>query len=141
MFEKLHKAVRNIHTNLPKVANIAIQNNARFIIEKNEEQLDMGILSTGKPIIPEYSASYKQSEKKPNWNPNLKKTGSFRDKFHLNIKSDGIFISSLDSKTGKLKEKYSGDIFGLTVSNSDEVFRDGILPDIRAFIIDELQVL
>ena len=141
MFEQLHKAVRNIHTNLPRVADIAIKTNARFIIEKNEEQLDLGILSTGKKIIPEYSPGYKQRKRKPNWNPNLDDTGAFRSRFHVNVKSDGIFVSSLDSKTGKLKEKYTSDIFGLTVKNGNEVVNDGILPDIRAFIIDELQVL
>jgi len=132
--ELLLKHATNIVNNLPRVTDIAVKKATGKMLDANEKQLDEGILSTGQPVVPEYSPGYKRRKNKPNWNPNLKDTGAFRRSFYVNVRPDELFFGATDSKTGKLTDKYSSDIFGLTQKSSEEVFQAYVYPPPLEFI-------
>jgi len=136
--ELLLKHANNIIDNLSRITDISVKKATGKMLDANEKQLDEGILNTGQPVVPEYSPGYKRRKNKPNWNPNLKDTGAFRRSFFVNVTTENLTFNATDSKTGKLTDKYSSDIFGLTEKSSEEVFQAYVYPPVLDFITKSL---
>lgn len=100
------------------------------IIDLNTSQLEVGRDSLGE-MLDTYASSnyaiYKKSigSQAPLGIPNLKLEGDFYRGFICNAERGDIVITSRDSKTGKLKEKYGDDIFGI-----EKGLKDILLPHI-----------
>ena len=87
-----------------------------------EQQLYLGIDSTG-ASLGEYAPStivYKKRKNQPTDRVTLKDTGDFYN-FDIIIDEDGFIITSFDSKTSKLVDRYGNDIFGITDENFEAV--------------------
>jgi hypothetical protein len=132
--ELIIKAFDTIIRDLPRVTEISVKKATGKMLDANEKQLDQGILNTGQPIVPEYSPGYRRRKNKPNVNPNLKDTGAFRRSFFVDVRPTELFFNATDSKTGKLKDKYSNDILGLTEKSAEDVFQAYVYPPIFDFI-------
>ena len=121
-----------------------VEENKEYIADLNTSQLEKGKDSNDENISPDYLmpeyAQLKMSmgSQAPLGIPNLKLTGEFHEGFFAEPGKDGgIFISSTDSKTGKLTGKYGNNIFGLTTkSNAD--LKTVTLPNFLTKIRDEL---
>lgn len=98
-----------------------VEENKEYIADLNTSQLEKGKDSNDENISPDYLmpeyAKLKMSmgSQAPLGVPNLYLEGNFYEGFYSEPGKDGgIFISSKDSKTGKLTKKYGTNIFGLT---------------------------
>ena len=103
----------------------AMQKNKEAILDLNREQMQHGKKSNGSEITPAYTPftiNEKIKKGQPYGNVTLKDTGSFQDKMELEAKRTKYTITSLDSKTPDLMDKYGEDIFGLTVSGKKEAW-------------------
>lgn len=97
----------------------AASSNTEELADQNVINLDSGLLSTGKNISPKYEtdayANFKKSiGSKVSPTPNLKLTGDFHSGVFAKSQGDKIMFGSSDEKEGKLQDKYSADIFGVT---------------------------
>jgi len=106
----------------------------RAIVENQEEILDLNIaqLESGKDsndaYLDEYEYdSYAKMKKGPPYNskaplgiPNLRLEGDFHEGFIMEPDGDDFNITSTDSKTDRLRDKYGDDIFGLNKRNIGE---------------------
>jgi len=84
----------------------------------NVEQMNEGILSTGKKITPKYSANY--AKRKGFTTPNLNDEGDFHSGVFVETKQDYFVFDSTDYKTSKLEIKYSHEIFGIAPKNEQK---------------------
>ena len=97
-----------------------VEENKEYIADLNTLQLAVGKDSNDKSLYPYASDDYAKYKKAigseaPLGTPNLKLTGDFWEGFEAKADKDAnVFITSTDSKTGKLKQMYDDDIFGLT---------------------------
>jgi hypothetical protein len=113
------------------------------IIDKNREQLMDGFDKEKKRLKKYASAAYAAKKNKRNpspgyWNPDLYDKGGFQNSMKLNIQSKNMYeITSTDSKTPDLKEKYGDTIFGLTTDNKEDVKYEIINPGLVAHIKKE----
>jgi hypothetical protein len=113
------------------------------IIDKNREQLMDGFDKEKKRLKKYASAAYAAKKNKRNpspgyLNPDLYDKGGFQNSMKLNIQSTNIYeITSTDSKTPDLKEKYGATIFGLTTDNKEDVKYEIINPGLVAYIKKE----
>jgi hypothetical protein len=121
-----------------------IEENKEYIADLNTSQLEKGKDSNDENISPDYLypeyAKLKMSmgSQAPLGVPNLKLTGEFHEGFFAEPGKDGgIFISSKDSKTGKLTKKYSTNIFGL-MDKSKADLKTVTLPNFLTKIRHEL---
>lgn len=119
-YESVRQMAANVANNLINKNKANIARSTPDILKANEEQMDSGILSTGKRITPEYAPSYRK--KKGFVYPNLKDTGAFRNAMYVDLKPKTFSIWSTDSKTNDLVDKYTRDIFGLTEAHGVEIF-------------------
>lgn len=94
-----------------------LEDNSEFLVEENIESLDEGKYpQSGDFIEPPYSpVTVKIKEEKGQQTDfvNLEDTGEFKADMLANVGSDFVEIDSTDSKSGKLKEKYGDQIFGI----------------------------
>ena len=91
------------------------------IASANRRQMFEGKRADGSFIVPEYAPATivrKQKKGQPTDRVTLKDTGSFYSKIFVTIASRNVFISSSDSKTGKLTGKYGERIFGISDESS-----------------------
>ena len=89
--------------------------------------------------MPEYAQlKISMGSKAPLGTPNLNFEGDFYEGIYSEPGKDGgIFISSTDSKTGKLTGKYGTNIFGLTAKSKTE-FKTVSLPGLLTKMKHEL---
>lgn len=95
-----------------------IRDYSKQIIDLNQDQLQKGKNSQGKPLGKYVSKSYAKYKKKlnPRGVVDLKLTGKFYDSFFVQAQKFPVFVDAKDSKTPKLKKKYEF-IFNLTPHN------------------------
>jgi hypothetical protein len=114
------KAATLIATNIVAENEKNIKAAVPEMIRLNHEQLDEGILNTGKQIEPEYSPSY--ANFKGFDIPDLNLTGAFRRGWDVVVDDKELLFGSNDEKTKRLVDKYTVEIFGLTKENAEFVF-------------------
>ena len=64
----------------------------------------------------------------------LKDTGAFYEGFKVVANSEGFYVTSDDSKTEKLVEKYGSSIFRLTAENFSRLIRKHLRKDLASYI-------
>lgn len=103
----------------------AFYESADVLIRLQKEQLFSGERSDGDQIFnvktgsEYYSPSYARVKGKEE--PiDLKRTGNFYDGIKTSEESEGLFITSDDTKTKKLTENYGEEIFGLNETSDKE---------------------
>ncbi|WP_234735322.1 hypothetical protein [Tellurirhabdus bombi] len=102
----------------------AMRQHRQDIIDVQQDQMYSGVESTGSPIEPFYSHFTKQIKEEkgqPTDRVTLKDTSSFYNKMRTKTTQKQTEVTSSDSKTGELVEKYSENIFGLTPANTNTV--------------------
>lgn len=105
----------------------------------NAEQMFTGVESTGDEINPAYAFStvqIKRQKGQPSDRVTLRDTGDFYRGVYSRVEGDEVVISSTDSKTGKLVEKYGPDIFGLNSTFKREYLGQSLGPVLRGKISD-----
>ncbi len=128
---------------LTVVALKAIKVSEHQLLDMNIAQMMKGKTSADAPILPPYSpvtVAYKRAAGQPSDRVTLRDSGMFQQGFYLEGSSFPISIRSMDSKEGKLVEKYGDEIFGLNQTNLEEVRKDIVLPEIRVAILKALQL-
>ena len=117
---KWQRKFRNIRTTI----NRAIVENQEEILDLNTAQLEIGQDSTGANLDDYEYDSYAKMKKGPPYNskaplgiPNLRLEGDFYEGFVLKKDDKDFLITSEDSKTSRLKDKYGDNIFGLQDKN------------------------
>jgi hypothetical protein len=124
--KKLNRNALEVQQTLKTKAAIAGEKNKEELADLNVSQMDKGLLSTGSKIVPDYSPGY--AAFKGFSTPNLKLEGDFHSGVFVERKGDRLLFDSKDSKTGKLEDKYTSDIFGIAPNNEQE-WADEIEPD------------
>lgn len=124
------------NADLSKFAGEAVQKYEAEIVEANQSQLEDGELSTTQPIRPKYKSDWYAKMKQsmnglPDYGtPDLKKEGGFYAGFKVFLQGRYQYrISSTDSKTSLLSDKYKPEIFGLNQRNTREVGERYVQPD------------
>jgi len=108
-----------------KEASWVVSNNSQKLADLNREQLFKGETRLETDVKPKYRDKYYGVHKQKMNNtpsfmtPDLKYTGAFYDGFYVGVRDGGYFLSSIDSKTDVLAEKYK-DIFGLSPYSANE---------------------
>ena len=131
--------------NINTLLDSAIMQTEDEALDMNVAQLAIGEYSDGDELH-EYEnedyAIYKQGmgSKAPFGVADLILEGDFTRGFFAKIKKNSIEISSTDSKTSKLEEKYSHFIFGLQPKNRLEWSREYILPYLQSNIKSHLKI-
>lgn len=135
---------------LKSFQSLDLDGEARRIIERrsstdeikrlNKEQLyNFGVDSEGVKLK-RYASNYYAKEKnydnrRPGFGvPDLYVTGKFYKGFYTSISPNKIEISSKDSKTQKLIDNYTPDIFGLTDDNETYFAIRTLRPEIIKYI-------
>ena len=125
-FDRLLNNVQSVINELENMVVESMMEVKEEIIDLNTSQLEVGKLSTGDTIEPEYVfdsySKLKKSKgsKAPFGVPDLKLEGDFYSGFETSKLSEGLELSSKDSKAPELERKYSKDIYGLTDKNKSE---------------------
>ena len=124
---------------ISKFAGEAVQKYEAEIVEANQDQLQDGELSNTQPIRPKYKSDwYARMKQTMNANPDygtpdLKKEGGFYAGFKVFLQGRFQYrISSTDSKTSLLSDKYKPEIFGLNQRNTRDVGERYVQPDFIA---------
>lgn len=124
--------------NIDELAMGIIESNKDKIVEKNQAQLEYeGINSKGNKLRRYASNSYAARKQRINGMPgfgvpDLRLTGAFYRGFTINVLSKKEFeITSTDSKTTDLTEKYGEDIFGLIPRKKLQVKTEIMMPQLR----------
>jgi hypothetical protein len=119
-------ALENLNkVDLKQLTGQALEQKKEEILDLNREQMQHGVLSTGSAIKPDYSPftiNEKMKKGQPFGNVTLKDTGAFQNGMDLKTEGEKYRITSLDSKTPDLMQKYSENIFGLTESGQKEAW-------------------
>jgi len=120
----------------------AVQENGEYIIDLNTSQLSLGLDANNKPLFPYQSADYAElkiamGSQAPKGTPNLYLEGNFYEGFITYFDNKDLFITSTDSKRGKLKQMYGDDIFGLTEQSKKDL-KTVLLPTFLTKIKDGL---
>ena len=116
--KKWHEITINIENDIDE----ALTDMEPYFVKANQNALLEGELSTGEKmnrLMNPYYVDYKiddigskAAQKTPPL-PDLKDTGAFHRGMTSDVEGDSIVITSKDSKTSKLTQKYSLDIFGI----------------------------
>ena len=110
---KFNTIIKNVNREI----DLTLKEMSPDIIKANQNALDRGELSTSKKMPRLRSEIYIEHKfsigSKAAPLPDLKNTGSFRDKMVTQIQPNDISILSTDSKLKELTDKYSIDIFGI----------------------------
>ena len=139
VFEELISRLEGLKKSMPRLVDETAKDPEidSYITELNLDQMYSGIDSDGYPIEPEYKPyTIKQKIKlgQPIDRVTLYSKGNFY-RGHENIYSgNGITLTSSDSKTKELTEKYSAERFGLTPKSLElvrEVFFELILQKVK----------
>lgn len=111
-----------------------VRDNDYVIIDMNTQRLyDEGTRADGSIIFPQYTdftARIKSEKGQITSHVTLKDEGDFYSAFYIDFVPEGFEISSNDSKTDGLEEKYGEGIFGLTTDQKYEFSKDYLLPEL-----------
>lgn len=119
--------------------------NADYILNLNKEQLnEEGVNSKGQEIasyMPYSPATVARKMRKhqPYDRVTLRDTGKFQAGFQLVVTKGSYRVTSSDSKTDALVEKYGPYIFGLTSENRDQLIAEVLMPAILEYIEKSLE--
>ena len=118
------------------VINKVIDDNSEAYADMNanEQQFNMGLLSTGSPIVPfykDFTIKVKKRKNQPIDRVTLEDTGAFHKSFYAELKNDKLIIDAKDEKRSELVKKYGKDIFGLIPDLRRRVSREMVLPDLQ----------
>ena len=116
--EQLYKNVISVREELNTLVAIAGEKNKEELADLNVEQMNEGLRSDGKKIVPEYSPNY--AKLKGFKTPNLKLTGDFHSGVFVERKGDKLLFDSSDEKTDKLESQYTENIFGIAPKNEQK---------------------
>ena len=94
------------------IIRISIDETSEDAAQYNRDDLEVGLLATSNPIIPEYSPAY--AKKKGFTTPDLYVTGSFYRGIFARVNGAMIEFNSIDEKAKILEAKYGKFIYGLT---------------------------
>lgn len=112
----------------------ALEKNEQKILDLNRQQLDKGLDAKGKSLGKYASFKYKNR-----FQPvDLKLTGSFRDKFTLEVNDKASFIFSQDEKEAKLEKKYGKDIHGISeqlIPNMQDIIEDDFIDGYQTLLL------
>lgn len=131
-FKGLWRELEKVYFNIEPVMQNVIQNNERFIVDMNAQQMYAGEKATGKPIKPPYAPAtirYKQKKGQPTNRVTLRDTGDFHFK-HLKViarYNDFVIDTSLSGNRpyGFLMQgprSYGEDILGLQDKNMRKLY-------------------
>lgn len=113
-----------------------IRENSDAIVAINQGQLSMGQKKDGRKVGWYRSEQYAQFKNSMNplppfRVPDLRLTGAFYGGMKLDISGDKFNITSTDSKTPELVEKYGEDIFGLSEESAQMAKEEVTMPAFR----------
>lgn len=119
--------------------------NEDYILDLNRAQLnDEGVNAQGEEIADyapysPYTVARKKKKGQPYDRVTLRDTGKFQAGFTLVVTPKTFRITSTDSKTGALTEKYGPYIFGLTPESKDQLIQQILLPALYEYMEKSLQ--
>jgi hypothetical protein len=134
--EQLYKNVVRVESELKTLTAIAGEKNKEELADLNVSQMDEGLRSDGKKIVPQYSPNY--AKFKGFKTPNLKLTGDFHSGVFVERKGDKLLFDSTDKKTDKLESRYSSNIFGIAPKNEQKA-ADELDEDLLKLVEIELE--
>lgn len=116
------------------LARQVIEENRPLLEDFNAEQLQEGLMASGRDIVPEYSP-FTIEEKKAKGQPydrvTLKDTGDFWESIKIKTTRNELAFEATDPKADQLQEKYGEGILGLSEVNKTEF--------IEAYLREEMQ--
>lgn len=127
--EQLQERAIQAQANLGIAVGQILTNNEQIgeqVVQLNKDQLYEFGEDARKQLLPLYRSIYyadmKAELRGGRELTDLFLTGAFQDGFYLVVDGDTYYITSNDSKTQKLIEKYGENIFGLTDENKQVVY-------------------
>ena len=120
-----------------------VRETEKDIAEINAFQMYQGKTSEDKEIEPFYkplTIAIKREKGQPVNRVTLRDTGAFQDAMKVNVEGMKFTITSSDSKTKKLVDKYGGEIFGLSPEGKKEYANDYFMPRLQEHIEGHLGV-
>ena len=121
-----------------------LNNHLAELIDANTEQLRKGELNDSEfleryksPIYYEFKKTL-ATYKAPDGVPDLFLTGAFQEKFYAEIRDEGIYFDSTDSKTNELEWMYSKDIFGIQPEKMGELMAGVIIPEFTVLFLNKI---
>lgn len=128
----------NLNTNLEEVLKDIIKKNEGIIVGLVKNRLyQTGKDATGKEITPTYSQSTidrKKEKRQRSSFVTLRDKGLFYDGFYLELDNYDLILSSSDSKTSLLIDKYGEAILQFTVQEQAFILNEIIDPGIEDMI-------
>lgn len=129
----LEYRLRRFKNELPYLLEDIIRDKEDVIVSAiaDDQLYRRGITGTGEKIMsyaPYKPSTIKSKKKKgqPTTRVTLRDTGSFHKSMFLVFEPDGFYVSSTDSKTQALVEKYGPEIFRLTDKNLTRIIRSHV---------------
>lgn len=123
-FDLISNKVLSLANNMNNIVKDVVKENRDVILDLNKIQLESGIKNDSTKITPKYKpstiAKKKAQGKEFRW-VTLEDKGDFKRGMKVDLRGDDMLIFSSDSKSEKLKEKYSKKIFGLTKPSLQEL--------------------
>lgn len=119
--------------------------NEDYILGLNKSQLnDQGVNAHGEKIMDyapysPYTVKLKKEKGQPFDRVTLRDTGKFQAGFKLIVTPKTFRVTSTDSKTPQLVEKYGPYIFGLSTENKEKLIQDVLLPGLFDYMNKSLQ--
>ena len=130
---ELNRRLNSVDVN--KLADEALKENETEVLDANREQLQDGQRNDTSKITPRYKSTWyatKKNDMNPLagiFTPDLKKTGDFYKGFFVKLLGGNKYtITSSDSKTQGLTDKYQPSIFGLNTRNTQDVGEQYVQP-------------
>lgn len=134
----IHEVAANIlkldlRTAIPQIINEDSEN----LADRQAMQMNLGFKSNDRPITPEYSPftiEEKRKKGQPADRVTLRDTGAFQAAIRVYADHMAIVFGSDDSKTSKLEEKYTKDIFGLNTNFTEDWVNESFYPKLKKHI-------
>lgn len=140
VLQRLKEKLENIP--IKEFLKEAVEDNEKFILDLNREQLLEGKWANGEKIYPEYTETTKRIKKlkgQPFDKVTIKDKGDVHRKMGLDADLKGFDMFSTDHKVEELKAKYEkgGSLFGLTKPSKkqlkDEKLKEALQQKTRAY--------
>lgn len=138
--------LRRFKDELPRLLEQAIYEKEDEIVSAiaDDQLYRRGITGTGRKIMDydpysETTIKIKKKKGQPTTRVTLRDTGSFHRKMHIVLDDVGFYVTSMDDKTQKLRDRYGDDIFRLTNKNLTRIVRSHIRKEIVKQLKQELR--